>query len=108
MISAFHKKSKVGGCTNSTFLALLPKEVDLASFDMFRPISLYNASYKIMAKLLANRLNPLLGFLISPLHGGLFFLFTKTVKIIIKDWQMGCQDLYKANSDSLYWSSFPA
>jgi hypothetical protein len=60
----------MGGNTNSTFLALIPKEANLASFDRFRPISLYNASYKILLKLLANRLKPLLGQLISPTQGG--------------------------------------
>ena len=70
MVKSFHKKAKVGGCTNSTFLALIPKEVNPKTFDRFRPISLCNASYKILAKLLANRLKPLLGNLISPLQGG--------------------------------------
>ena len=70
MISAFLKKSKVGGNTNSTFLALIPKEFNPASFNRFWPISLCNDSYKILVKLLANRLKPLLGALISPIHGG--------------------------------------
>ena len=60
----------MGGCTNSTFLALVPKEVNRSTYDRFRPIYLCNASYKIIAKLLANRLRPLLGKLISPLQGG--------------------------------------
>lgn len=60
----------MGGCTNSTFLALIPKEVNPETFVRLWPISIYNASYKILAKLLANRLKPLLGSLISPLHGG--------------------------------------
>ena len=66
MISSFLRKAKIGGCTNSTFLALIPKEINPASFEMFRSVSLCNASYKILAKLLANRLKPLLGSLISP------------------------------------------
>ena len=45
MISSFQRKAKVGGCTNSTFLALIPKEVNPASFDRFWPFSLCNASY---------------------------------------------------------------
>jgi hypothetical protein len=70
MIKAFHHRAKVGGNTNSTFLALIPKEVNLSSFERFRPISLCNASYKIMSKLLANRIKPLLENLISPMQGG--------------------------------------
>jgi len=70
MIKTFHQKSKVGGNTNSTFLALIPKEVNLSSFERFKPISLCNASYKILSKLLANRIKPLLENLISPMQGG--------------------------------------
>ena len=70
MIKAFQLKSKVGGSTNSTFLALILKEVNPTSFEIFRPISLFNASYKIFSKLLSNRLKPLLGKLISSLQGG--------------------------------------
>ena len=70
MITAFQKKAKMGGCTNSTFLSLIRKDVNPSSFDRFRPISLCNASYKIIAKLLANGLRPLLGKLISHLQGG--------------------------------------
>ena len=70
MIKKFQSKSKVGGSTNSTFLALIRKEVKPSTFDRFRPISLCNASYKILAKILVNRLRPLLEKLISPLQGG--------------------------------------
>ena len=61
MVTAFQRKGKVGGCINSTFLALIPKEVNPSSFDRFHPISLCNASYKILAKLLANIFKLLLG-----------------------------------------------
>ena len=42
MVSAFQREGKVGGYTNSTFLALIPKEVNPSSFDRFHPISLCN------------------------------------------------------------------
>ena len=70
MEKVFQKKAKVGGSTKSTFLALIPKEVNLTTFDRFRSISLCNVSYKILAKLLANRIKPLLSKLISPNQGG--------------------------------------
>ena len=78
MVKYFQAKAKVGGCTNSTFLALIPKEANPSSFDRFRPISLCNASYKIISKLLGIRLKPLLGKLISPLQGG----FVKGIHIL--------------------------
>eukprot|EP00253_Pinus_taeda_P023887 PITA_23887 len=70
MISRFMKKAKVGGGTNSTYLALIPKEINPETFARFRPISLCDASYKILAKLIANRIKPLLKKLISPSQGG--------------------------------------
>ena len=72
MIKSFEQKSKVGGSTNSTFLSLISKEVNLATFNRFMLISLYNASYKINSKLMENKIHPLLGKLISPLKGGFF------------------------------------
>ena len=69
MIKAFQLKAKIGGCTNSTFLVLIPKEVNPTTFEIFWPISLCNASYKILSKLLAHRIKPLLGNLSSPLQG---------------------------------------
>ena len=60
----------MGGCTNSTFISLIPKDFNPSSFDRFHPISLCNSSYKIIDKLLADMFKPLLGKLISPLQGG--------------------------------------
>jgi hypothetical protein len=70
MIRFEHKLKKVGGATNSSFLALVPKEHGASTLDRFRPISLYNTSYKIMAKIIANKLNPFLRSLILPNQGG--------------------------------------
>jgi len=78
MIHGLLRKAKVGGGINSTFLALIPKEANPGSFERYRPILLCNASYKILAKLLANRIKPLLQKLISPAQGG----FVKGTQIL--------------------------
>ena len=70
MAHDFMRKAKIGGGINSTFLALIPKEASPSSFDRYRPISLCNSTYKIMAKLLVNRIKPLLQKLISLAQGG--------------------------------------
>jgi len=54
---------------NSTFIALIPKVNEVVSFSNFRPISLCNFLYKIMAKVMANRLRPILPLLINPNQG---------------------------------------
>lgn len=70
MVQGFMRKEKVRGGINSTFLTLIPKEASPGFFDRYRPISLCNSSYKIVAKLLENRIKPLLQKLISPTQGG--------------------------------------
>lgn len=51
---------------NSTFLALIPKDLDAFSFGKFHPISLCNFIYKIIAKVLANKIKVILPRIISP------------------------------------------
>eukprot|EP00253_Pinus_taeda_P005038 PITA_05038 len=70
MIRWAQRKVKIGGYTNATFLALIPKENQPSSLSRFRPISLCNSSYKIMSKIQATRLKPLLPSLISENQGG--------------------------------------
>ena len=60
MVSKSQRCGKIGGSTNSTFLALLPKEKEANSFDRFRPISLCNIGYKIITKIMASRLKHIL------------------------------------------------
>jgi hypothetical protein len=61
---------KVGGNTNSTILALIPKEKGANSFNRFRPISLCKIGYKIISKVIASRLKGLLSDLIPENQGG--------------------------------------
>ena len=62
-------KGNMGGATNSTFLALIPKDAKPSSVKRFRPISLCNASYKIFSKVLSLRIKQVLPTLISPNQG---------------------------------------
>ena len=62
---------------NHTFLALIPKIHSLRKVSDFKPISLSNVLYKIIAKVLANRLKPLLPHLISETQG--VFLFERII-----------------------------
>ncbi|XP_026417281.1 uncharacterized protein LOC113312760 [Papaver somniferum] len=51
---------------NSTFISLIPKTDKPTTPAQFRPISLCNTTYKIISKLIAQRLKPLLPKIISP------------------------------------------
>ena len=51
---------------NSTFIALIPKTKNPLNVTEFRPINLCNVLYKMVSKVLANRLNMILPHIISP------------------------------------------
>ncbi|KAL5555254.1 hypothetical protein UlMin_037490 [Ulmus minor] len=54
---------------NHTFLCLIPKKLDAQKVKDFRPISLVSGLYKILAKLLSNRLREVLEETISLAQG---------------------------------------
>jgi hypothetical protein len=51
---------------NATFLTLIPKEEHVNHPKQFRSIALCNIIYKLLTKVIARRLKPLLPFIISP------------------------------------------
>ena len=61
----FYQHSKFKKSLNATFIALIPKKNGASNIRDFRPISLMGSVYKILAKVLANRLKEILDQLIS-------------------------------------------
>ncbi len=61
----FHEHCQFERSLNATFVALIPKKHGADEIKDFRPISLVGGMYKIIAKLLANRLSFVLGKIIS-------------------------------------------
>jgi hypothetical protein len=64
-ITEFHRNGKLSRGINSTFIALIPKVASPQKLNDFRPISLVGSLYKILAKVLANRLRLVVGNVIS-------------------------------------------
>ncbi|KAL5550707.1 hypothetical protein UlMin_000883 [Ulmus minor] len=54
---------------NSTNIVLVPKSKNPSNINHFRPIAVCNVIYKVISKLLADRLKPLLSWLICPTQG---------------------------------------
>lgn len=51
--------------SNATFIVPIPKKSGVTDIKDFSPISLVNGLYKIIAKVLTNRLNEVLGKVVS-------------------------------------------
>ena len=62
----FHERGRFGKCLNSTFLVLIPKRRGAEDLKDFRPISLVGSLYKVIAKVLANRLKKVRNGLVNP------------------------------------------
>jgi len=60
-LSEFHRNGRLAKGINSTFIALIPKVDSPQSLNDFRAISLVGSMYKILAKVLANRLRSMIG-----------------------------------------------
>jgi hypothetical protein len=65
VFSDFHARGKFEKSLNSTFISLIPKVPGATEFKDFRPISLVSGIYKIISKVLANRLRLVLSRIIS-------------------------------------------
>uniref|UniRef100_A0A2N9IM54 non-specific serine/threonine protein kinase n=1 Tax=Fagus sylvatica TaxID=28930 RepID=A0A2N9IM54_FAGSY len=61
----FHTHCKFEKSLNATFIALIPKKRDALNIRDFRPISLVGSMYKLLSKVLANRIRLVMESLIS-------------------------------------------
>jgi len=64
-LSEFHRNGQLSKGINCTFVSLIPKVDSPQCVNDFRPISLVGCMYKILAKVLANRLRKVIGSVIS-------------------------------------------
>lgn len=71
IVSEFQQWGKLSKEINSTFLRLIPKVLNPMALKDFRPISLVGCIYKLLSKILANRLRRVLPCTISPSQGAL-------------------------------------
>jgi hypothetical protein len=61
----FHARGRFEKSLNSTFISLIPKVTGASELKDYRPISLVNKIYKIISKVLANRLRLVMNKIIS-------------------------------------------
>jgi len=64
-IQYFYEHQKFEKSLNATFIALIPKKVGASELKDFRPISLIGGIYKIVAKILAERLKKVVNNLVN-------------------------------------------
>uniref|UniRef100_A0A2N9F8F6 RNase H type-1 domain-containing protein n=1 Tax=Fagus sylvatica TaxID=28930 RepID=A0A2N9F8F6_FAGSY len=65
-VSHTFQSGKMPEYLNSTLIALIPKCRGLETIGQYRPISLCNTIYKVVTKIIVNRVRPLLDKLVSP------------------------------------------
>jgi hypothetical protein len=70
LVEESRSSGKVLPALNATFLTLIPKEERVTNPKNFRPIALCNVIYKIISKVIALRLKPILPFIISKEQSG--------------------------------------
>ncbi|RVW59950.1 hypothetical protein CK203_086973 [Vitis vinifera] len=78
MFKEFHEHSSFQE-SNNTFLVLIPKKSGAEDLGDFRPISLLGGLYKLLAKVLANRLKKVVGKVVS----------TSQMPLFCKRWALG-------------------
>ena len=66
LFKEFFEQKKFVRSLNATFLVMIPKKGNIEDIKDYRPISLLGGPYKILAKVLANRLRRVIDKVVSP------------------------------------------
>lgn len=66
LVKQVFRNSDLVETLNETYITLIPKLDNVSRLKDFKPIGLCNVSYKIITKILAQRLRPLMEKLVSP------------------------------------------
>lgn len=69
IVQTFFSTGGLDPSSNGTFIVPILKKEGVQKLEDFRPISLCNVRYKIISKILVNRIRPLLSKCISPTQG---------------------------------------
>jgi hypothetical protein len=65
VMTEFHTNDRIVKGVNCTFIVLIPKKKNPVNLSDFRPISLIRCIYKVISKVLANRLKKVIGSVVS-------------------------------------------
>lgn len=65
-VSEFFRNGRLLKDMNTTAIALIPKKPEACGLGEYRPISCCNMVYKVISKIIANRLKPILQKCVSP------------------------------------------
>jgi len=65
MVEEMRNRGEVNKKINSTFIALIPKANLARKFEDFRPIALCNLCYKLITKIIARRIQPIISRTLS-------------------------------------------
>ena len=68
IINEFYASSKLPQGSNTAYIALIPKIDEPKEFKQYRPISMVGSIYKIIAKMLAKRLQSVMSSIVGPLQ----------------------------------------
>ena len=71
VMKKFHQKGKLSRGLGASFIALIPKKEGVIGIKDYQPISLIGNIYKILAKVLAGRMQKVLPNIISKEQGAL-------------------------------------